>query len=80
MVCRAISAAPPAGFGFDRASNRPAGAEDRVGIARSDAFQVDILSSLETTVVAPICPLSILKKPVRHLNPMLTINGEMYCI
>ncbi|MFZ4654990.1 MAG: CcdB family protein [Methylococcaceae bacterium] len=38
------------------------------------------MSSLETTVVVPICPLSILKKPVRHLNPMLTINGEMYCM
>jgi len=40
--------------------------------------QHDILSSLETAVVLPLCRLSILKKPARHLNPMLTINSEMY--
>ena len=42
--------------------------------------ETDQLGVLDTTVVVPLCRLETLKKPARHLNPVFTVQEEMYCM
>jgi len=42
--------------------------------------QADLLDVLATRVVAPLHTLESISKPLRHLNPVLEINGEKFVL
>jgi len=43
-------------------------------------LQADLLDVLATRVVAPLHTLESISKPLRHLNPVLEINGEKFVL
>jgi len=42
--------------------------------------QADLLDVLVTRVVAPLHTMASISKPLRHLNPIVEVNGERFVL